>query len=51
MNPQEEQEQLAAVESEARAEIKAAQQALAQAQEALAVTSDKVGAELFVATG
>lgn len=39
---QEEQEELAAVEVEARQELRAAQQALAEAQEALAVTSDKV---------
>jgi len=39
---QEEQEELAAVEAEARQELRAAQQALAEAQEALAVTSDKV---------
>jgi hypothetical protein len=40
--PQEEQEELAAVEQEARGELRAAQQALAEAQEALAVTADKV---------
>lgn len=41
--PQEDQEELAAVEQEARGELRAAQQALAEAQEALALTADKVG--------
>ena len=44
---QEEQEELAAVESEARQQLRSAQQALAEAQEALAVTTDKVGTSVL----
>jgi hypothetical protein len=39
---QEEQEQLAEVEAEARAELSAAQAALREAQEAIAISADKV---------
>jgi hypothetical protein len=39
---QEEQEQLAEVEAEARAELNAAQAALREAQEAVAISADKV---------
>jgi hypothetical protein len=42
VSTQEEQEQLVAIETEARQELQAAQQVLAKAQEALAVASDKV---------